>query len=112
MLCPCHGTPTVSDSPRRRLAYNCAQVARRRLKRPPRRSAHLATHRARVSLAQAGIDRVAAKVDEDVAVMREQVERDERDHHPEPPEMDDDDGDTEVEGESTGTAPLGRKVAG
>ena len=44
--------------------------------------------------------------------MREQVERDERDHHPEPPEMDDDDGDTEVEGESTGTAPLGRKVAG
>ena len=28
-------------------------VARRRLKRPPRRSAHLAPHRARVSLAQA-----------------------------------------------------------
>lgn len=89
-------------------------VARRRLKRPPRRSAHLATHRARVSLAEAGIDRVATKVDQDVATMREQVERDERDHHPAaPPDMGDDDNDgddTEVEGESSGTAPLGKKV--
>ena len=88
------------------------QVARRRLKRPPRRSAHLATHRARVSLAEAaGIDRVAAKVDQDVAVMREQVERDERDHHPEPVEMDDE-AYTEMEAEGSGAAPLGRKVAG
>lgn len=89
-------------------------VARRRLKRPPRRSAHLATHRARVSLAEAGIDRVATKVDQDVANMREQVERDERDHHPAaPPEHDmDDDGDTEVEAESTGNAPLRRKITG
>ena len=66
-------------------------VARRRLKRPPRRSAHLASHRARVSLAEAAeIDRVATKVDQDVATMREQVERDEREqHHPgsPPPEM-------------------------
>ncbi|KAI0086462.1 hypothetical protein BDY19DRAFT_959970 [Irpex rosettiformis] len=89
-------------------------VARRRLKRPPRRSAHLATHHARLSLAEAaGIDRVATKVDEDVAAMREQVERDERDHRhgsPPPSEMvDEGDGDdTEVEGESTGTAPLGK----
>ena len=92
-------------------------VARRRLKRPPRRSAHLASHRARVSLAEAAeIDRVATKVDQDVATMREQVERDEREqHHPgsPPPEMadngDEDGDDTEVEGESTGTAPLGIK---
>ncbi|KAF9077575.1 hypothetical protein BDP27DRAFT_477051 [Rhodocollybia butyracea] len=51
-------------------------VARRRLRRPPRKSAHLATHRVHVSLAEAGIDRVAAKVDEDVKVMRDQIQRD------------------------------------
>ncbi|KAJ6508873.1 hypothetical protein C8R45DRAFT_1169862 [Mycena sanguinolenta] len=51
-------------------------VARRRLKRPPRRSAHLATHRVHVSLAEAGIDRVAPKVDADVQVMREELQRD------------------------------------
>lgn len=44
--------------------------------------------------------------------MREQVERDERDHHPEPVEMDDEAYVDEPEGESSGTAPLGRKVAG
>ncbi|KAK0201641.1 hypothetical protein DFS33DRAFT_1348942 [Desarmillaria ectypa] len=51
-------------------------VARRRLRRPPRRSAHLAKHRAHVSLAEAGIDRVAAKVDQDVKVMRDEIQRD------------------------------------
>ncbi|KAG6877746.1 hypothetical protein C0993_004249, partial [Termitomyces sp. T159_Od127] len=51
-------------------------VARRRLKRPPRRSAHLSTHRAHVSLAEAGIDRVVHRVDEDVQVMREEIQRD------------------------------------
>ena len=51
-------------------------VARRRLKRPPRRSAHLATHRTHVSLAEAGIDRVARKVDADVQVMRDELQRD------------------------------------
>lgn len=51
-------------------------VARRRLKRPPRKSAHLSTHRRHVSLAEAGIDRVAAKVDEDVKVMRDAIQRD------------------------------------
>lgn len=51
-------------------------VARRRLKRPPRKSAHLATHRKHLSLAEAGIDRVAAKVDEDVKVMRDALQRD------------------------------------
>ncbi|KAI0786804.1 hypothetical protein C8Q75DRAFT_769337 [Abortiporus biennis] len=90
-------------------------VARRRLKRPPRRSAHLATHRARVSLAQAGIDRVASKVDQDVAQMREQVERDDHEHEHEHEQHeaieDDDDIDTEVEGEP-GSSPLGRKVPG
>ncbi|KAH9065356.1 hypothetical protein EDB87DRAFT_1595418 [Lactarius vividus] len=53
-------------------------VARRRLKRPPRRSAHLAKHRARVSLAvAAGIERVTQRVDEEVANMRDQIERSE-----------------------------------
>ncbi|KAG5648277.1 hypothetical protein DXG03_004847 [Asterophora parasitica] len=51
-------------------------VARRRLKRPPRRSAHLSTHRTHVSLAEAGIDRVAPKVDADVQVMRDAIKRD------------------------------------
>lgn len=84
-------------------------VARRRLKRPPRRSAHLATHRARVSLAEAGIDRVATKVDQDVAVMREQVERD--DERGEDVIEVDDDPETEVEGEGHSPAVI-RKVAG
>ncbi|KAF9267485.1 hypothetical protein L218DRAFT_920410 [Marasmius fiardii PR-910] len=51
-------------------------VARRRLKRPPRKSAHLAKHRVHVSLAEAGIDRVAAKVDEDIKAMKETILRD------------------------------------
>ncbi|KAG5651236.1 hypothetical protein H0H81_009355 [Sphagnurus paluster] len=51
-------------------------VARRRLKRPPKRSAHLSTHRTHVSLAEAGIDKVASKVDEDVQVMRDEIKRD------------------------------------
>ncbi|KII90944.1 hypothetical protein PLICRDRAFT_39525 [Plicaturopsis crispa FD-325 SS-3] len=51
-------------------------VARRRLKRPPKRSAHLSENRTHVSLAEAGIDRVAPRVDEDVAVMRDQIQRD------------------------------------
>ena len=62
-----------------------------------------------MSLAQAGIDRVAPKVDQDVAVMREQVERD--DDRREEGNIDvDDDPDTEVEGDAT--PPLGRKVPG
>lgn len=51
-------------------------VARRRLKRPPKRSAHLLKNRAHVKLAEAGIDRVAAKVDQDVKVMRDEIQRD------------------------------------
>lgn len=55
-------------------------VARRRLKRPPKKSAHLSTHRAHVSLAEAvqeaGIDRVAARVDEDVQVMLDEIKKD------------------------------------
>lgn len=53
-------------------------VARRRLKRPPRRSAHLSTHRTHVSLAEAGIDRVVPKVDQDVKVMRDEISRDDK----------------------------------
>jgi len=50
-------------------------VARRRLKRPPKKSAHLSTRRTHVSLAEAGIDRVAARVDQDVQVMREEIQK-------------------------------------
>ncbi|PPQ89640.1 hypothetical protein CVT25_013827 [Psilocybe cyanescens] len=51
-------------------------VARRRLKRPPRKSAHLSTKRTHISLAEAGIDRVAAKVDQDVQTMRDEIQKD------------------------------------
>lgn len=57
------------------------QVARRRLKRPPKRAAHLAPHRPRTSLANANIDTVASRVDQDVAHMREEVGRDEDSRH-------------------------------
>ncbi|KAF8631812.1 hypothetical protein AX17_005027 [Amanita inopinata Kibby_2008] len=50
-------------------------VARRRLKRPPRKSAHLSKHRTHVSLAEAAIDKVAAKVDADVKTMRDEMQR-------------------------------------
>jgi hypothetical protein len=53
-------------------------VARRRLKRPPRKSAHLSTRRTHVSLAEAGIDRVAARVDEDVKVMKNEIEKEDK----------------------------------
>ena len=53
-------------------------VARRRLKRPPKKSAHLSTRRTHVSLAEAGIDRVAARVDEDIKVMRDEIEKDDK----------------------------------
>ena len=53
-------------------------VARRRLKRPPKKSAHLSTRRAHVSLAEAGIDRVAARVDQDVQVMRDEIQKDDK----------------------------------
>lgn len=100
-------------------------VARRRLKRPPRKSAHLATHRVHVSLADAGIDRVAAKVDEDVKQMRDQIQRDdaqrsgtvhtdpgaeaalEREAREERIDEDGDEGDEEVDDEAAGV-----KVAG
>ena len=51
-------------------------VARRRLnlKRPSKRSARLAKNRVHVSLAEAGIDRVAAKVDHAVEVMRDEIQ--------------------------------------
>jgi hypothetical protein len=51
-------------------------VARRRLKRPPRHSAHLSTHRAHVSLAEAGIDRVVARADSKSIL--DEISRDER----------------------------------
>ncbi|KZT23422.1 adenine nucleotide alpha hydrolases-like protein [Neolentinus lepideus HHB14362 ss-1] len=83
-------------------------VARRRLKRPPRKNAHLAPHRARVSLAQAGIDRVAPKVDHDVQVMRDEIERDDETRDGVAEEQNEEDLETEMEAD---TLP-GRKVAG
>lgn len=82
-------------------------VARRRLKRPAKRSAHLATHRARVSLAEAaGVERITPKVDQQVEQMRDQLEReDERREHD---RDEDEDMDTEVEGDVA----VGRKVRG
>ncbi len=51
-------------------------VARRRLKRPARKSAHLAPHRARVSLAEAVIEKVGpGKLDKEVEVMRDELNR-------------------------------------
>lgn len=68
-------------------------VARRRLKRPPRRNAHLSSHRARVPLSEAAIDKAPSKVENDVEAMRdemlkggeerEQVEREEDEVDPE-----------------------------
>ncbi|KAI8969617.1 hypothetical protein BD414DRAFT_510883 [Trametes punicea] len=80
-------------------------VARRRLKRPPRRAAHLKAHRARVSLAQAAIDTVASKVDQDVANMRSEIERDDErraDGHPHADADVDDDVDDGAVGEGEG----------
>ncbi|KAI0648037.1 hypothetical protein C8Q79DRAFT_547965 [Trametes meyenii] len=92
-------------------------VARRRLKRPPRRAAHLKAHRARVSLAQAAIDRVASKVDQDVANMRSEIERDDERRSEGHTDVEDD-VDTEVEGDAPRTESpqpqeaFGQKVAG
>lgn len=88
-------------------------VARRRLKRPPKRSAHLAKHRVHVSLAEAGIDRVAAKVDHSMAVWRDEMQReDERERRGEgssraiedvvEAEESEAEGDGEAEGEGEG----------
>ena len=63
-------------------------------------------------MAEAGIDRVAAKVDQDVVNMREEAERDERDHapHPEEPEEDEANGaDTEAEVDAPGQKVAGNK---
>lgn len=98
-------------------------VARRRLKRPARRSAHLTTHRARVSLAEAaGVESITPKVDRDVESMRNELEREEErregegghnhDHdHAEHEDDGEDDVDTEQEGDSP-SAQIGQKVRG
>ncbi|RPD62387.1 hypothetical protein L226DRAFT_532605 [Lentinus tigrinus ALCF2SS1-7] len=88
-------------------------VARRRLKRPPRRAAHLKAHRARVSLAQAAVDRVASKVDQDVAKMRSEIARDDAERRSGDRTDAEDDEDTEVEGDAPASSSvLGEKVAG
>ncbi|KAG1861714.1 hypothetical protein DFJ58DRAFT_776689 [Suillus subalutaceus] len=91
-------------------------VARRRLKRPPKRSAHLAKNRMHVSLAEAGIDRVVPKVDQDVAVMRDEMQRDDdRRGKEEERDIDEDGEEPGEEGEGDGAEGegyLGTKVGG
>ncbi|TFK28013.1 hypothetical protein FA15DRAFT_665772 [Coprinopsis marcescibilis] len=53
-------------------------VARRRLKRPAKKAAHLSKHRTHVKLADAGIDRVAGKVDEDVHAMKDELHKEDQ----------------------------------
>jgi len=76
-------------------------VARRRLKRPPRKSAHLTQHRARVSLAEAaGKDTMARRVDQDVAALRDQMVRDEKEADPRaPPKSNPEEFDDDYEGD-------------
>jgi hypothetical protein len=92
-------------------------VARRRLKRPPKKSAHLSTQRVRVKLAEAVIDRVAAKVDQDVKTMRDEMEKEDhrRDGGPGSRETRGFTGITEefeVEDENDDDEPVGIKVSG
>lgn len=86
-------------------------VARRRLKRPPRKSAHLTQHRARVSLAEAARkDTMARKVDQDVAALRDQMARDEKEADPRaPPKSNPEEFD---EDEDDDTIVSSKKVAG
>lgn len=69
------------------------------MKRPARRSAHLNTNRRHVSLAEAGIDTVVSKVDQDVETMRDEIKRDDEERgHAGPEERDSgDEGDEEIE---------------
>ncbi|KAI0754997.1 hypothetical protein C8Q80DRAFT_1334617 [Daedaleopsis nitida] len=60
-------------------------------------------HRARVSLAQAAVDRVASKVDQDVAKMRSEIERDDERRTEGHTDVEDD-VDTETEGDAPQTA--------
>ncbi|KAL5501455.1 hypothetical protein ACEPAH_8715 [Sanghuangporus vaninii] len=86
-------------------------VARRRLRRPARRSAHLSSHRARVSLAEAaGIERVTPKVDREVEIMRDELERD--DDRRENRDQIGEAGDDEETEHETDTIQIGEKVAG
>lgn len=86
-------------------------VARRRLKRPARRAAHLSPHRARVSLAEAaGVESVTPKVDREVEHMRDELIRDEEEREVVHDEEVEDDIDTEQEGDAA--VQLGQKVAG
>ena len=113
--CACAAPRILLGSTSHYLIQKCSvpvMVARRRLKRPPRRAAHLKAHRARVSLAQAAVDRVASKVDQDVAKMRSEIARDDERRSGEHTDVEDD-VDTEVEGDAPpSSSVLGEKVAG
>ena len=74
-------------------------VARRRLKRPPKRNAHLSSHRARVPLSKAAIDKAPSKVENDVEAMRDEIARDDA----EPVEREEGELDPEAEGVAEGS---------
>ncbi|KAF8586285.1 hypothetical protein K439DRAFT_1631904 [Ramaria rubella] len=74
-------------------------VARRRLKRPPKRNAHLSSHRARVPLSEAAIDKAPSKVENDVEAMRDEIARDDT----EPVEREEGELDPEAEGVAEGS---------
>ncbi|KAF8500713.1 hypothetical protein BU17DRAFT_102389 [Hysterangium stoloniferum] len=76
-------------------------IARRRLKRPPRRNAHLTSHRARVPLSKAEIDKAPSKVENDVEAMRVEIEREDKDA--EQVEREEDELDPEAEGVAEGS---------
>lgn len=74
-------------------------VARRRLKRPPKRNAHLSLHHARVPLSEAAIDKAPSKVENDVEAMRDEIARDDT----EPVEREEGELDPEAEGVAEGS---------
>jgi hypothetical protein len=75
-------------------------VARRRLKRPPKRNAHLSSHRARVPLSEAAIDKAPSKVENDVEAMRDEIARDDAET---PAEREEGELDPEAEGVAEGS---------
>jgi len=92
-------------------------VARRRLKRPSRRTAHLAPARApRVPLSQAAIDKTGAGRDADVVHMRDELRREEEEELARRSSGvgpgSDDGGDEEESDEDEDGAPTAKKVAG
>ena len=109
-VCHLHCHKLLVSRPSNQKCSVPVMVARRRLRRPARRSAHLSSHRARVSLAEAaGVERVTPKVDREVEHMRDQLEREDGQEDRDQIVEAGDDEETEHE---TDTVQIGEKVAG